>query len=122
MLGIAMVEASGHQIDYERTDANPYLVATLAAGIALFLLASPYVLLALYPLARQEPISPRAALPPEPRLQIDPQSDLDAFRAAETARLSTYGWIDRQAGVVRLPIDRAMALTAARGLPGWTRR
>lgn len=32
--------------------------------------------------------------------------------AAEKQRqLSTYGWVDRQRGVVRLPIDRAIDLT-----------
>jgi hypothetical protein len=29
----------------------------------------------------------------------------------------TYGWIDRNGGVVRLPIDRAMDLVLERGLP-----
>lgn len=32
-------------------------------------------------------------------------------RAHEAAQLEGYGWIDRDAGVVRLPIDRAMDLT-----------
>jgi hypothetical protein len=31
--------------------------------------------------------------------------------------LNTYGWIDRQNGIVRLPIDRAMQLLLQRGLP-----
>ena len=33
-------------------------------------------------------------------------------RAKEQAEASSYGWIDQKAGVVRLPIDRAIALTA----------
>jgi hypothetical protein len=101
-VGIAMVEASGHRPDYERTDANPHLVAILAAGVALFLLVSPYALLAIYPLARQEPAIKPAPLPPEPRLQINPHADLRDFRLSEEARLSHYGWVDRDHGVVRL--------------------
>jgi hypothetical protein len=31
--------------------------------------------------------------------------------------LQSYGWIDQQKGVVRIPIERAMELTAERGLP-----
>jgi len=54
---------------------------------------------------------------PEPRLQIAPQLDLAAMRTREEAELHSYGWVDRQAGVVRLPIDRAMELMAQRGLP-----
>jgi hypothetical protein len=55
--------------------------------------------------------------PPEPRLQTAPAQDLNAIRAAEDAVLSSYGWSDRQAGIVRIPIDRAMELLAERGLP-----
>ncbi len=54
---------------------------------------------------------------PEPRLQVAPQLDLADMRAREEAELHNYGWIDQKAGVVRLPIDRAMELMAQRGLP-----
>lgn len=36
------------------------------------------------------------------------QKDLEARRA----RLGSYGWVDRRGGVVHLPIDRAMELSA----------
>jgi len=44
----------------------------------------------------------------EPRLQISPQGDLEELRRQENAVLSTYRWIDREKGVARIPIDRAM--------------
>jgi hypothetical protein len=53
-----------------------------------------------------------AAAPPEPRLQTSPERDLAALRAAEDETLGGYGWVDRPAGVVRIPIDRAMTLVA----------
>jgi hypothetical protein len=56
-------------------------------------------------------------LPPEPRLQADPRGDLIRFRQAEDHVLTSYGWVDRNAGIVRIPIDRAMKLTVERGLP-----
>jgi hypothetical protein len=31
--------------------------------------------------------------------------------------LNTYAWVDKQNGVVRVPIDRAIDLLAAKGLP-----
>ncbi len=31
--------------------------------------------------------------------------------------MHSYGWVDQPAGVVRIPIDRAMELLAQRGLP-----
>jgi len=56
-------------------------------------------------------------LPPEPRLQTDPRADLLSLRAAEDRVLNTYGWVDRNTGIVRIPIDEAMKLTVERGLP-----
>ena len=65
-----------------------------------------------YPLAAQAD-----KVPPEPRLQEHPREDLSELRAREDEILSSYGWVDRNAGVVRIPIDAAMKLTLERGLP-----
>jgi len=59
-------------------------------------------------------------LPPEPRLQTHPREDLRDLRAREDEILGSYGWVDRNAGVVRIPIDAAMKLTLERGLPART--
>jgi hypothetical protein len=56
-------------------------------------------------------------LPPEPRLQTDPHGDLLRLRESEDHILNSYGWVDRNAGVVRIPIEQAMKLTVQRGLP-----
>ena len=55
-----------------------------------------------------------------PRLQISSAVDLQDFRTREEAELNSYGWIDRTAGVVRIPVDRAMNLLLQRGLPART--
>ena len=55
--------------------------------------------------------------PPEPRLEPDPLAPGRRMRAEENAMLATYGWVDRDRGLVRLPIDRAMELLVERGLP-----
>jgi hypothetical protein len=47
---------------------------------------------------------------PLPREQPAPQVDLEAFRAREDAEINSYGWVDKKAGIVRIPIDRAMEL------------
>jgi hypothetical protein len=54
---------------------------------------------------------------PRPRLQVDPAEDLAQMRARDLLELTTYGWIDRKAGIARIPIERAMQLLAERGLP-----
>jgi hypothetical protein len=51
-------------------------------------------------------------LPPQPRLQTDPVQDLLKFRTSEETVLQSYGWVDPQAGIVRIPIQRAMELLA----------
>ncbi|HBY99036.1 MAG: hypothetical protein M5U01_19955 [Ardenticatenaceae bacterium] len=61
--------------------------------------------------------APDIPLPPEPRLQPEPQQEMQALRAEQEALLHSYGWVDKQAGVVHIPIDRAMQLLAQRGLP-----
>jgi hypothetical protein len=71
---------------------------------------------------RQEPVAPMVAAnlkrtPREPRLEPDPLAPRLAARAQEDALLTSWGWVDKNAGVARIPIDRAMELLARRGLP-----
>jgi hypothetical protein len=56
-------------------------------------------------------------LPPEPRLQVDPRDDMANLRRSQDEVLESYAWIDRNAGVVRIPIEQAMKLVAEKGLP-----
>jgi hypothetical protein len=46
---------------------------------------------------------------------------LAALRAEEDEILGSYGWIDRERGIVRVPIDRAITLLAQKGLPARAR-
>src|SRR5207247_9692319 len=66
--------------------------------------------------ARENPPAPVAAAPPEgppePRLQTMPAEDLAQLRAREDTILDGYGWEDRAAGTVHIPIARAMELVA----------
>jgi hypothetical protein len=49
-----------------------------------------------------------------PRLQAAGAEDLKVFEAGKRELLDSYAWIDRDAGVVRIPIERAMSLLAQR--------
>ena len=53
----------------------------------------------------------------EPRLQVTPAADLREVLEAEQRLLSSYEWVDRAGGVVRIPITRAMEVLLQRGLP-----
>jgi hypothetical protein len=52
-------------------------------------------------------------------LQVSPRQDLEQMRRREDATLNTPSWVDKERGVARIPIDRAMMITAERGLPEW---
>ena len=42
---------------------------------------------------------------------------LAEFRAQEDALLTSYGWVEKDKGIARIPIDEAMRIVAERGLP-----
>jgi hypothetical protein len=108
---------------HERTDVSirPIVVAgtiLVAVTLAAFLVVAVQLRILAGQAARRDPApSPLAAArperPPEPRLQTAPGADLQAMRAAEEAALGSYGWVDRQAGLVRIPLARAQELLAA---------
>jgi hypothetical protein len=56
---------------------------------------------------------------PRPRaaLQADPTADMLKFAKEEEAAVTSYAWVDRNAGVVRIPVERAIEIVAERGLP-----
>jgi hypothetical protein len=110
---------------YETRDAN-------TSGILLFLalLATTVVLVLLFAwgLFRQyslsinnkppdSPFTGVREVPSAPRLQVTPREDLQRILADQQSKLETYGWEDRQAGTVRIPIERAMDLLVQKGLP-----
>jgi len=49
-----------------------------------------------------------------PQLQSAPRAEFAAFQREKRARLENYGWIDRDAGRVHIPIEHAMQLMAER--------
>jgi hypothetical protein len=61
-----------------------------------------------------------APTPGAPRLEAQSGQELGPYRAAQEQKLGSYRWVDRNAGVVGIPIDRAMDLVAQQGLPART--
>jgi hypothetical protein len=75
---------------------------------------------------RELPRPPMAAadqLPPEPRLQRSPghesppEDEMKEMRAAQETVLHSYGWVDRNAGIVRIPVEQAMQKLLEERLP-----
>jgi hypothetical protein len=65
-----------------------------------------------YPLA-----AGRTKEPPLPNLQTQPFKDIYTLRQDEAKKLGSYGVVDKEGGIVRIPIDRAMELMLQRGFP-----
>ena len=63
---------------------------------------------------RRTLVEPPSAIPPQPRLQASPEQDWTEYRRTQLQILNSYGWVSREAGRVRIPIDRAMELVAER--------
>jgi hypothetical protein len=112
--------APNNAIDYERTDAKPWLIVSLGAGIAAFVVLTPLALTLAYPRALHvTPVRATLGEVPPPRLQVYPAREFASSRQAENRHLEGYGWSDRDKGTLHIPIDRAISLVQERGLPGW---
>lgn len=55
------------------------------------------------------------AVPPGPGLQATPELDLASLQRAEQLRLESWQWIDRDAGMARIPVAEAIERVAAQG-------
>ena len=55
--------------------------------------------------------------PAGPPLQVVPGLDLRQMRAEEQERYEGYGWVDREGGVARIPVEKAIDLMLERGVP-----
>ena len=139
------VKSNGHG-DYERSDISVagilYFLAGLAvAGILVYFIADGIFAYlnkrfeaeqpAVNPLVTSAPADTRRIPPqygndyekylkegfPAPQLEVNERTELNDERLREENTLSTYDWVDKNAGTVRIPIDRAMDILAQRGLP-----
>jgi hypothetical protein len=121
-------DQQGHP-GYEKTDAVAW--ATVRAGLYILgvMFLTALVLVPMYRfLARREEAGQRPAatvLKPEarpaepafPRLVTSEPKVLAELRAQEDELLTGWGWVERDRGIARMPIDEAMKIVAERGLP-----
>jgi hypothetical protein len=101
------------QVDARRVSwAALALVVTLAACVlASVWLAGRYARDYARPRATPPDALPISAGVP---MQPDPGGDLARFRAQKEALLEGYRWLDRDKGVVQIPIEDAMRIVAQR--------
>ena len=110
---------------YEHTDAHVGPMVKFAIWLAISTIVIQVGLAAMYWLLIREsaeradtqryPLAVNGRLPAEPRLQQFPRNELYEFRMKEEAELHSYGWVDKNAGTVHIPIEDAMRLMLQRG-------
>ena len=118
-------ESGGRPVDSELNFRGIFVFVGGLVAVTLVVMGLMWGVAILFKgsLARKDPAPPalaearEARVPPRPNLQPNPSADLAAFRTAEEAELATWAWVDREKTVARVPVERALEIVAARGLP-----
>jgi FtsZ-interacting cell division protein ZipA len=124
--------------EYEREDMTPGTIFAFLVGLAIacalvyFIIIGMYKVLDSYARSHQPAENPLVVPTspdsrditladvnkfPQPRLETNERIELNGFRLAEEQELHSYGWVDKDAGTVHIPIEQAMQILAQRGLP-----
>jgi hypothetical protein len=113
-------------VGHETTDADAGLLFYALAGLAVLLILVFVAMWLLFMflnsdrpegIGRQRNVQIQEEGPPEPRLQTSPAADLKEMREHEDQLLNSYGWVNKAAGIVRIPVSRAMEIVGRKGLP-----
>ena len=114
--------------EHEHTDIEPTIASKFAVWLAVAMVLSAGIVYGTFWFFEaQESDASRAAQtfplaagqvrqPQGPRLQTQPFKDIYQLRQGERERLTTYGWVDQGAGVVRIPIEDALRIMSERGM------
>jgi hypothetical protein len=90
---------------------NGLIAATFVVSMAVFM-TGLYWLKSFFTLTSNQEVHRKVLAPPNPALQN--------LRVEEARVLGGYGWVDREKGIVHIPVERAMDLLveeARRNLP-----
>ena len=136
---------NGHGRDsFEQEDLSPLGVFYFMAGLAIVGVLIYFVVVGMYrfldaydrnhqtppnPMAVQTGVDARVTMPfpealskidqtfPKPVLEHSEMQQFNDILEKQDQTLDSYDWVDKDKGIVRIPIDKAMELLAQRGLP-----
>ncbi|HVU33250.1 MAG TPA: hypothetical protein VHE61_07435 [Opitutaceae bacterium] len=104
-------------MSYEMRDASLPIIGIGAGVMAVCVAAAIGISAWMYSVRYRHPSIPSAlrqtSFRDGPEQEPDINRDWRRVNAAAKAHLANYAWVDRHAGIARIPIDRAMALVAA---------
>ena len=115
--------AEQHSSGHEPIGVNARAIAWWGLALVVLIAVSLALLAGLLKLrgsveARDVPrvAEPRRGPLVEPSLDPAQRQNLRQLRAVQQTWLDSYGWIDHEAGIVHIPVDRAMEMMAEEGL------
>ncbi len=88
------------------------VVSLIVYGILTYLGTYPFTSVRTNPMSIGD-----SQIPPAPRIEEHPAIEIQQLHAQEDHIFTTYGWTDKNKGIVRIPIARAMELQLERGFP-----
>jgi hypothetical protein len=113
---------------HETSDANAKSVFISGIGLSLGLVLFGFLFAwGTYKVFQANTVSPgdpartlvdadSSAMPPLPRLQADPHVTLVPFVKNQDSILASYDWVNKDSGIARIPVERAMKLLVKQGL------
>src|ERR1041385_583851 len=113
-------------VTFEARDVNARVIGCVAVGVVVSALlihgavAVSYAYFSRTEFRDQQPVTlvqQPTPSPTVPTLQVKTDADMEWVQQSERMALSSYGWVDQQKGVVRMPIDEAMKRVVEKGLP-----
>lgn len=113
-----------NSVGHETSDADIRSMVLTGAGLAVTAVVVGILVYGIFQYLGNHPVAtvqsnPTSVgdlqIPPVPRIEEHPAIEIQQLHLQEDRTLSTYGWVDKKAGVVRIPIDRAMELQLQRG-------
>jgi len=111
--------AEHKKFGYEKADVHlPAIVKNLIALFVLLTVAMVamwwfFKIYRNWRASNDAPLPPMAnvnQVPPDPRLEIREGEVVDATRAYDQPLITGYAWVDEKAGIVQIPVKRAMEL------------
>lgn len=116
------------QVSFERKDINIVQITGFGVGLLIAFMVTTVAMYALFAFFahREDKVNPanppammseKQTVPEGPRLQSEPLKEIARMHQNEQMLLDSYGWVDQAKGTVHIPIDQAIDMVAAKGLP-----
>lgn len=111
---------------HESTDASGRSVVWAAVVIIMILALSGFFVFSLFIyfggnryaiLSETQAMLEAERVPPPPHLHAQPGVGFQKLREEKEKLLYSYGWINKENGIIHIPIEQAMNLLVEKGLP-----